>query len=541
MGEPKSDFNLVRDFWHTHVFPQTAGIDSFQMFWNRAVQTGVAEIPLPETAQALDNRPDSLPEVSTFDDQALRMSGEAQARAERERDSAKPQEKRAALTSDWLEIYPKISMTDARHAYNPWLQEMPDPISRVTWDNYACLSPAKAKELGIVDGDVVRLEAGGHRMELPALVQPGMHDRVVAVALGYGAQISARFKNIGPSWFWRRETVGESGLVGENASPFMIEPEGVARSPFRACRGGLRIFKTGKKRAIASTQDHHRLVASEPIAPDARAGLPIIQQTSLAALTNLSGHSSASRSAGASLWPSDHKYEGHRWGMAVDLNTCTGCSACVVACQVENNVPVVGKDEVARQRIMHWIRIDRYYSSTPEEPRVAFQPMMCQQCENAPCEAVCPSLATTHSEEGLNQQVYNRCVGTRYCANNCPYKVRRFNWFDYPHEDRLANLVLNPDVTVRSRGVMEKCSFCVQRISDARAEAARTGGSIADGEIQTACQQACPANAIVFGDMNDPKSRVSQVLDGPRRYRVLEELNVRPSVSYLKIVRNGLG
>jgi molybdopterin-containing oxidoreductase family iron-sulfur binding subunit len=189
---------------------------------------------------------------------------------------------------------------------------------------------------------------------------------------------------------------------------------------------------------------------------------------------------------------------------------------------------------------MHWIRIDRYYSSTPEEPRVAFQPMMCQHCENAPCEAVCPTLATNHSEEGLNQQVYNRCVGTRYCANNCPYKVRRFNWFDYPHEDRLANLVLNPDVTVRSRGVMEKCSFCVQRISDARAEAARSGGSIADGGIQTACQQACPANAIVFGDMNDPKSRVSQVLDGPRRYRVLEELNVRPSVSYLKIVRNGL-
>jgi molybdopterin-containing oxidoreductase family iron-sulfur binding subunit len=225
--------------------------------------------------------------------------------------------------------------------------------------------------------------------------------------------------------------------------------------------------------------------------------------------------------------------------MVVDLNACTGCSACVVACQVENNTPVVGKDEMRRKREMHWMRIDRYYSGTPENPRVAHQPMFCQQCEHAPCETVCPVLATVHSEEGLNQQIYNRCVGTRYCANNCPYKVRRFNWFHYAREDRMANLVLNPDVTVRSRGVMEKCTFCVQRVQEAKIESKRLGRPLHDGEIRTACQQSCPANAIAFGDLNDSQSEVSRLMASGRRYRVLEETNVRPAVGYLKIVRPG--
>jgi molybdopterin-containing oxidoreductase family iron-sulfur binding subunit len=224
--------------------------------------------------------------------------------------------------------------------------------------------------------------------------------------------------------------------------------------------------------------------------------------------------------------------------MVIDLNACTGCSACVIACQVENNIPVVGKDEVRRHREMHWLRIDRYYSERDSAVEVAHQPMLCQHCGNAPCEVVCPVLATVHSAEGLNQQVYNRCVGTRYCANNCPYKVRRFNWFDYAHEDQSHNLVLNPEVTVRSRGVMEKCTFCVQRIEQARIEARRAGQELADGEIQTSCQQSCPTQAIVFGDLNNPKSRVSQLQRSWRAYRVLEELNVRPSVSYLGLVRN---
>jgi molybdopterin-containing oxidoreductase family iron-sulfur binding subunit len=223
--------------------------------------------------------------------------------------------------------------------------------------------------------------------------------------------------------------------------------------------------------------------------------------------------------------------------MVIDLHACTGCSACMVACQAENNVPVVGKDEVRRQRDMHWIRIDRYYSGVGRDWSVAYQPMLCQHCERAPCETVCPVLATTHSAEGLNEQVYNRCVGTRYCANNCPYKVRRFNWFAYAHEDNLHNLALNPDVTVRSRGVMEKCTFCIQRIEEARIEATRRGIPLRDGELQTACQQSCPAQAIVFGDLNDPRSRVAQLRKNPRHYHVLGELNIGPSVGYLKVVR----
>jgi molybdopterin-containing oxidoreductase family iron-sulfur binding subunit len=238
------------------------------------------------------------------------------------------------------------------------------------------------------------------------------------------------------------------------------------------------------------------------------------------------------------LWPDDHPDTGTRWGMVIDLNACTGCSACVIACQVENNIPVVGKDEVRRQREMHWLRIDRYYTERDGGVDVDHQPMLCQHCGNAPCEVVCPVLATVHSDEGLNQQVYNRCVGTRYCANNCPYKVRRFNWFEYAHDDLLYNLVLNPDVTVRSRGVMEKCTFCVQRIQEGKNVARGKGQLPGEGAIQTACQQSCPAHAIVFGNLKEPASQVAKLAGSRRSFQVLAELNVQPSVHYLAQVRN---
>ena len=241
-----------------------------------------------------------------------------------------------------------------------------------------------------------------------------------------------------------------------------------------------------------------------------------------------------------SLWP-EYKYEGYRWGMAIDLSACSGCGACIAACQVENNIPVVGRDQIQRGREMHWIRIDRYYSGDPDSPDVTHQPMLCQHCENAPCETVCPVLATVHNEEGLNLQIYNRCVGTRYCSNNCPYKVRRFNWYEsafMAYGEHPLELALNPDVTVREKGVMEKCTFCVQRIREGKENAKRFGRKVRDGDVVSACQQTCPTDAIIFGDFNDPDSRVSEAMQNERGYRVLDELNTRSSIVYLTKLRN---
>ena len=425
-----------------------------------------------------------------------------------------------------LELYPSVAMLEGRQAYNPWLHELPDPITKITWDNCASVSPAAAASLGVSDGDVVRITTNS-TIELPVVVQPGQHDHVIAVALGYGRKASERFAGLGPRWIDHRPTVNAQGRVGENVAPLLTFEQG----SLRYHRDGIRITKTGRRIELAATQIHHSLAVPKELGGEVR---PIVQETTPAELAK----ASEGPEHREELWPDDHAYKGHRWGMAVDLNACTGCSACVVACQVENNTPVVGKDEVRRRREMHWIRIDRYYSGPPDHVEVAHQPIMCQQCDHAPCETVCPTLATVHSDEGLNQQVYNRCVGTRYCANNCPYKTRRFNWFNYPREDRLANLVLNPDVTVRTRGIMEKCTFCVQRIQEAKIEAKRLGTPLKDGDIRVACEQACPASAIVFGDLNDPNSRVAGLARDKRQYRVLEDLNVGPAVRYLKIVRN---
>lgn len=505
-GEAKSARQLVQDHWRARVFPLQTRERHFEAFWDRAVHDGFVEATIaPEAAPAFN--PGVVQPV-------LR--------------AARPAEGSFALA-----LYPKVGLLDGTHAYNPWLQEMPDPISKVAWDNYVCISPAAAATLDIRDGDQVRIEADGVSLEAPALIQPGQHDQALAIALGYGSKLSERFANVGPTWLEARPTLNENGVVGVNAASFVK----FENHTLRFNQPSIRVTKTGRQHPLAATQQHHTITVPAHLAPPGHRRRLLVQETTVARL----GAAPGEHLPHADLWPEDHPTTGHRWVMVIDLAACTGCSACVVACQVENNVPVVGKDEVRRQREMHWLRIDRYYSEDGVEDGnidVAFQPMLCQHCGNAPCETVCPVLATVHSSEGLNQQVYNRCVGTRYCANNCPYKVRRFNWFDYPREDALHNLVLNPDVTVRSRGVMEKCTFCVQRIQEAKIEARRLGLPLADGTLQTACQQSCPAQAIVFGDLNDPESKVSRLIRDGRSYQVLAELNVRPSVHYLKIVRN---
>jgi molybdopterin-containing oxidoreductase family iron-sulfur binding subunit len=504
-GKPAAAYDLLRRYWQAAIFPRQKMYKNFNDFWDRTVHDGCAQI-----------QPDK-PAIKPFNGAALRPIRRA---------DPLPEDSYA------LVLYPKPGMLEGRHAYNPVLQEMPDPITKVAWDNYACLSPAAAARLGVSQGGTVILDSAGPAMErlvLPVFVQPGQHDQAVAVALGYGSRLSARFAEIGPKWIEARPSVGSNGLVGQNGAAWLRLEDGTLQysRPVKLSRGYLR-------HELASTQEHHTL--SEPAFKiGGGQHRSLVRETVPGVPAAHEDHAHQH----ADLWPADHAYTGHRWGAAIDLNACTGCSACVVACQLENNVPVVGKDEVRRNRAMHWLRVDRYYAEHPGGGvDAAYLPMICQQCENAPCETVCPVLATIHSSEGLNLQVYNRCVGTRYCANNCPYKGRRFNWFDYKRDDALLNLALNPDVTVRTRGVMEKCSFCIQRIQEAKIAARAESRPISDGEIQTACQQTCPAGAIVFGDLNDPNSRVSKLAGQARGYRLLEELNVRPSVTYLAVVRN---
>jgi molybdopterin-containing oxidoreductase family iron-sulfur binding subunit len=540
-GKPPTAYDLLRTAWEAEVFPRRRGGATFEEFWQQTLQIGFAQVePRPRWKEDLGAAAPAAGGVGLVG--AALAKGLLPAGPARFNAAAVRLVTRATAPADGtysVVLYSKIGMPDSTHAYNAWLHELPDPVSKVTWDNYACLSPATAAALGVADGDVVRLEAeaGGKEfvLELPTFVQPGQHDRVVAVALGYGSQLSKRFADVGPPWIEARPTVGDNDMVGKNAAPLLTWADG----DLRPVRGGVRLTRTGARHALASTQTYQRLQPPPRLAPAVQANKSVVQETTLAELRQKrTRHSLPVVEPHKDLWPDDHAADGPRWGMVIDHNACTGCSACVIACQAENNIPVVGKDEVRRHREMHWLRIDRYYANRGTGVDVVHQPMLCQHCGNAPCEPVCPVLATVHSAEGLNQQVYNRCVGTRYCANNCPYKVRRFNWFDYAHQDTLANLALNPDVTVRSRGVMEKCTFCVQRIQEAKAEAARLGRELTEGDVQTACQQSCPARAITFGDLNDPKSRVARDRRGPRAYRVLEELNVRPSVTYLALVRN---
>jgi MoCo/4Fe-4S cofactor protein with predicted Tat translocation signal len=431
-----------------------------------------------------------------------------------------------------LQVYENVPMRDGKNANNAFLQELPDPVSKVTWDNFVALAPKTAEKLKVKEFDVVSVKgSNGYSVDLPVLIQPGQAQGTASIALGYG-----------------RTKAGKAGNdVGKNAFPFVSFVNGTMQYATN-----VTITPTGGYYELAQTQTHHSFE-----------GRAVIKEATFAAyLKNPGAGNEKGEHKNYDLWDQYEK-PGNNWVMAIDLNACTGCGSCIVACNVENNIPVVGRDEVRRRREMHWIRIDRYYSyetkngDVTKEKEIAkledldhvsvvHQPMLCQHCDHAPCETVCPVLATVHSSDGLNHMAYNRCVGTRYCANNCPYKVRRFNWFNYWNDSRFDNylnneftqLVLNPDVTTRSRGVMEKCSMCIQRIQGGKLQAKLEKRPLKDGDIKMACQEACSANAIVFGDANDPNSEVSKALRSERIYYVLEEINVKPGIGYMTKIRN---
>ncbi|MBY0316647.1 MAG: TAT-variant-translocated molybdopterin oxidoreductase [Bdellovibrionales bacterium] len=405
-----------------------------------------------------------------------------------------------------LTLYSTPQMADGSLNNLSWLLELPDPVTKVTWDNYLCIAPALAKEWKVKDGDVLSVKSSTHEMNVPVFIVPGTYKQSLGLAVGYGRESGGELlKGVGVNAFHFVQK-GNNGSMVYSGMPVEIK-------------------KTGQHYPLAVTQGHNSME-----------GRQIVAETSYKAFKG--GDNGIHKHKIFSIWGA-HKYEGNKWGMAIDLNTCTGCSACVIACQSENNIPVVGKKYVMQGREMHWLRIDRYYKGDEAAPDAVFQPVMCQHCENAPCETVCPVLATVHSNEGLNDMVYNRCVGTRYCSNNCPYKVRRFNWFYYgDHTKTPLNMALNPKVTVRTRGVMEKCTFCVQRIKEGKNTARDENRPLKDGEIKTACEEACPTEGISFGDLNDPESSVSRLFRSQRNYTLLEEFNAAPRVRYLAKVRN---
>ncbi|HVN83326.1 MAG TPA: TAT-variant-translocated molybdopterin oxidoreductase [Candidatus Binatia bacterium] len=470
----RSGYDLVRDHWKS-----VHGDADFERVWRKALHDGV----IPNTAAA---------------------------------------PKSVTLNTDWLSAVAKLPAPDARleivfrpdptigdgrFANNGWLQELAKPITKLVWDNAALICPATAERLGLANEDVIELRYNGRAVRAPIWITPGQAADSVTVHLGYGR---SRSGNLGTG-------IGFNGYsIRTAASPWL--------------GAGAEIGKTGERYALASTQHHHSME-----------GRHLVRSASLAEYRRHPEFARELEEApppDMSMYP-PHHYDGYAWGMAIDLNACIGCNACVIACQSENNIPVVGKDQVARGREMHWIRVDRYFEGDLDNPRTHHQPVPCMHCEDAPCEVVCPVNATVHSAEGLNEMVYNRCVGTKYCSNNCPYKVRRFNFYLYTNQQvESLKLLANPDVTVRTRGVMEKCSYCVQRIDYARIRAKREDRTVRDGEIVTACQQVCPAEAIVFGDINNADSRVAQLKAEPRNYGLLSSLGTRPRTSYLASVRN---
>jgi MoCo/4Fe-4S cofactor protein with predicted Tat translocation signal len=497
---PRPAYDLVRAFWNGEgvaprqpaaapagrgaAVPQAAGAgapvaSTFDRDWKRWLHDGV----MPNTAFA----------PKTVGIQATAIAGAtAPARAE-------------GLDVVFL---PDPSVYDGRFANNAWLQELPKTLTKLTWDNAALIGPATAADLELVSGDVVELKQGNNTIRIPVWIAPGHAANTLTVHLGYGRD--------------------RAGRVG-NGTGFNVNPLRTTAAPHILT--GVQLSRTGDSYELASTQDHWSLE-----------GRNIVRVATKEQFESDPGFAAKMEHlplSGVTMLKQAFTYQGYAWGMAIDQNVCTGCNSCVVACQAENNVPVVGKAQVLNGREMHWLRLDRYYTGELDNPDTYHQPMPCQQCESAPCEVVCPVSATVHSDEGLNDMVYNRCVGTRYCSNNCPYKVRRFNFLLYSDWNTQSLWPLrNPDVTVRSRGVMEKCTYCVQRINHARVAAKLEDREIRDGEVLTACQSACPTEAIVFGNINDPNSRVSQLKKSPLNYSLLAELNTKPRTTYLAVVRN---
>jgi MoCo/4Fe-4S cofactor protein with predicted Tat translocation signal len=478
LGVPGAkSYGIVKDYWKNE-----RGGPAFETFWQTALHDGY----IPDTAS-----PDAR--VRT---QSLTFDAPS---------------KHFGLR---LTVRPDPNVWDGRYANNGWLQELPKPISLLTWENVVWMSPKTAKDLGVRSGDIVRLTVAGEgnepdlSAEIPVWEQPGQHPQQLTVHLGYG----------------RTHAGAVANGMGVSASALLRTSSDVSRP--------VSVVKTGVATDLATVQDHSSME-----------GRDLVRVGDLEAYRSDPGfaqHGHHVPPAELTMYdPAEHQKDGYQWGMAVDLNGCIGCNACTIACQSENNIPIVGKDQVLNGREMHWLRIDRYYKGSVEEPEIHHQPVACVHCEEAPCEVVCPVNATVHGDEGLNEMVYNRCVGTRYCSNNCPYKVRRFNFLQYVDEETESyKLMRNPDVTVRARGVMEKCTYCVQRINLTRITSKLEDRSIRDGEIVTACEQVCPTDAIVFGDVSDPNSRVSKMKASQRNYGLLESLGTRPRTTYLAKLKN---
>jgi len=470
-------YDTVRNFWK-----ERSGKLDFEQFWSNALNKGVIENTTLSTKNVRRSNSVNLEPLLS-------------------------KESDAAPSSIEIVFRPDPSIWDGQFANNGWLQELAKPVTKLTWDNAALIAPATAQHLSLNNGDVVELKADGRSIEAPVWIVPGHAENSVTLTFGYGRTQSG---NIGTG-------------IGSNAYALQssLHPGFIS---------GVALARTGAHYDLATTQQHHAM--------EGRNQVRVATITEFVADREFAKKLDEEPSPDQTLYPKVN-YEGHAWGMSIDLNSCTGCNACVIACQSENNIPIVGKEQVLNMREMQWIRIDSYFSGDLDNPAILHQPVPCMHCENAPCELVCPVGATVHDSEGLNTMVYNRCIGTRYCSNNCPYKVRRFNFLEY-NEPKAPTLKMleNPDVTVRSRGVMEKCTYCVQRINEVRIRAEKDGREIMDGEIKTACQSACPAEAIVFGDINEKKSAVTKLKAEPRTYSLLGELNTKPRTTYLAKITN---